>query len=109
MAKRRRKQGGIGRRVEGRSEWEGEDYHETAKSLARTLEPFRPGAKPIKDRKRVSDCDIGDLMQLEDGRLAIFTSTIAGAPFGRFVDDCGKHGQFERLPDVPCKRLKGHR
>lgn len=104
MAKR--KPSGAGHRVEGRSEWEGDDRRESAESLAK---PYRLGAKPIPDRKRVSDCDFGDLMQLEDGRVAIFTGTITGTPFGRFVDQEGKQGPFVRLPDVPCKRIRGYR
>ena len=93
------------KRRPGRHEWQ-DDSRESPASLAK---PFRHGAKPIPQRKRVSDCDYGDLVELADGRRALVTGSITGSMYGRFLGPDGKEGPFERLPDLSCRRIRGYR
>lgn len=57
----------------------------------------RRAAAKDSDPKFVRDCGIGDVVRFADGSVAVVTATIAGAPFGRFVDERGERGEIVEL------------
>lgn len=72
-------------------------------------EEKRAKPMPIEKRKRVRDCEIGDVMEFADGRVAVLTSWLARAPFGRAIAD-GVEGEIHELdPDASVTRLSGYR
>lgn len=54
--------------------------------------------KPVKPRDRfhVRDCEPGDRMQLEDGRVFVFAARLANGYFARVLVD-GVEGEFEPI------------
>lgn len=45
--------------------------------------PYRAGALPRSQRKRIGDCDLGDRVELLDGTVVTVTAFINGGLFGR--------------------------
>jgi len=49
---------------------------------------------PGHERSSLDDCEIGDLVEFDDGQRAVLTAHLAGAPFGRYLDENGESGEF---------------
>jgi len=69
----------------------------------------KPKAVPVLERAKLGDCELGDRVTFEDGREAVLSARIAGAPFGRFVVD-GEESAFQGIgcDTDPIKRIGGY-
>jgi hypothetical protein len=69
----------------------------------------KPKSVPVLKRAKLGDCELGDRVIFEDGREAVLSARISGAPFGRFVVN-GEESEFQILGSDtdPIKRIGGY-